>query len=178
MLLPTGKCRLHEHAYPRAYRDEGGDRGGPLPVRRSFCETIAAAGGGHGLTASNNDIAFPGEQRMTALVTGATGFLGTPLVHRLARDGMRVRALVRSPEKAAGLARAGAEVVAGEITDSDAVRRAVDGVTVVYHLAGRLLVPGVSAREHRETHVEGTNLLLDSCRDGSSVRRLVHCSTT
>jgi nucleoside-diphosphate-sugar epimerase len=101
-----------------------------------------------------------------------------PLVRRLACAGARVRVLVRSQAKAAALAELGAEPVLGDITDRDAAHRAVDGVTVVYHLAGKLLIPGVSAREYHRTHVEGTKVLLDCCRDESSVRRFVHCSTT
>ena len=86
--------------------------------------------------------------------------------------------LVRSPGHAAEFAARGAELVPGDITDPDAVSAAVDGVEVVYHLAGRLLVPGVPESEYRTTHVDGTRLLLESCEAQGSVRRVVHCSTT
>jgi nucleoside-diphosphate-sugar epimerase len=114
----------------------------------------------------------------TVLVTGATGFLGSSLVRRLLCDGARVRVLVRSPGKAARLASRGTEVVTGDITDSAAGRAAVDGADVIYHLAGRLLMPGVPAAEYRRTHVTGTELLLSCCQNGSRPRRFVHCSTT
>jgi nucleoside-diphosphate-sugar epimerase len=112
------------------------------------------------------------------LVTGATGFLGRPLVERLLRDGGRVRVLVRSGPRAAGLAERGAEIVVGDITDRARVSAAVESATVVYHVAGRLLVPGVPAEEYRQTHVEGTRALLAACQDAQSVRRFVHVSTT
>lgn len=112
------------------------------------------------------------------LVTGATGFLGASLVRRVRSGGARVRALVRSPAKAKPLVDQGAEVVVGEITDGAAVSAAVDGVAVVYHLAGRLLVPGVAPAEYRRTHVEGTKLLLACCQQAPTVKRFVHCSTT
>lgn len=114
----------------------------------------------------------------TVLVTGATGFLGSSLVGRLLADGARVRVLARSPGRAASLTARGAEVITGDITDPAAVRTAVDGADLVYHLAGRLLRPGVPAAEYRHTHVAGTKLLLSCCRNGSRPRRLVHCSTT
>jgi nucleoside-diphosphate-sugar epimerase len=115
---------------------------------------------------------------MTVLVTGGSGFLGRCLVRRLRSDGVPVRALVRSASKAEALRTQGAEVVVGEITDPRAVAGALEGVSVVYHLAGRLLVPGVPAIEYRRTHVEGTNTLLAQARTASSLERFVHCSTT
>jgi len=114
----------------------------------------------------------------TVLVTGATGFLGGALVRRLLNTGTAVRVLVRSPAKGAILADQGAEVVLGSITDIAAVRAALQDVAVVYHLAGRLLVPGVPATVYRTTHVDGTKLLLACCGEVSRLGRFVHCSTT
>jgi nucleoside-diphosphate-sugar epimerase len=126
-----------------------------------------------------SDPAKPTATRETAvLVTGGTGFLGSRLVRRLLSDGARVRMLARSPVTAKALADEGAQIVAGDITDRAAVRAAVEGVDVVYHLAGRLLIPGVPATEYHRTHVEGTRLLLACCQNGSTPRRFVHCSTT
>jgi nucleoside-diphosphate-sugar epimerase len=112
------------------------------------------------------------------LVTGGTGFLGTALVRRLLRSGAHVRVLARSTTKAAALADAGADVVVGDVTDARAVDSSLAGVAVVYHLAGKLLMPGVSEAEYHSTHVGGTKLLLARCREESSVERFVHCSTT
>lgn len=118
------------------------------------------------------------DRRAAVLVTGATGFVGTSLVRRLLSQGAPVRVLARSRAKAEKIARRGAEVIVGEITDRGAVSEALDGVATVYHLAGRLLVPGVTADEYRRTHVEGTAVLLDACDASSSISRFVHCSTT
>ena len=115
---------------------------------------------------------------MTALVTGATGFLGRPLVDRLLADSEQVRVLARASSKAALLRARGVDVVVGDITNKLAVADALDGVAVVYHLAGRLLVPGIPASEYRATHVEGTKVLLDCCAQAPGLARLVHCSTT
>jgi nucleoside-diphosphate-sugar epimerase len=114
----------------------------------------------------------------TVLVTGATGFLGSSLAGRLLAGGARVRVLARSAERAAWLAGRGAEVITGDITDPAAVRAAVAGADTIYHLAGRLLRPGVAAAEYRRTHVTGTRLLLTCCQNGGRPRRFVHCSTT
>lgn len=124
---------------------------------------------------------YPGDVRApgpAVLVTGATGFLGASLLARLLSRAPRVRVLVRSPAKAEAMANAGAEVVVGEITDRSAIAAAVDGVGVVFHLAGRLLRPDVSASEYHRTHVEGTTVLLAACKRSPGVSRFVHCSTT
>jgi nucleoside-diphosphate-sugar epimerase len=112
------------------------------------------------------------------LVTGATGFLGRSLVRHLLSDGVHVRLLARSPVKAAPLVNQGAQVVLGDITDPVAVSSAVDGVGVVYHLAGRLLAPDVPARDYQRTHIDGTRLLLSCCQQEPNLERFVHCSTT
>jgi nucleoside-diphosphate-sugar epimerase len=115
---------------------------------------------------------------MTVLVTGATGFLGAGLVRRLLSAGVRVRVLVRSAVKAKPLTAQGAEAVVSDINDGSALAAGLDDVAVVYHLAGRLLVPGVPATEYHRTHVEGTKLLLACCQRAPRLERLVHCSTT
>src|SRR5262245_25080857 len=97
---------------------------------------------------------------MRSLITGATGFLGEHLTRRLLADGACVRILVRVPEKAQPLVEAGAELVTGEITDGAALTRALEDISVVYHLAGKLLIPGVPEAEYRRIHVDGTRALL------------------
>lgn len=120
----------------------------------------------------------PGRASEVTLVTGATGFLGGALVGRLLAEGARVRVLARSPAKAERLAEQGAEPVLGEIEDEAVLADALCGVATVYHLAGRLLVPGVRRQEYRRTHVTGTSLLIAAARREPALRRLVHCSTT
>ena len=115
---------------------------------------------------------------MRVLVTGATGFLGTHLTRRLLAEGMRVRILARSPAHAKDLASAGAEVVPGDITDASAIRLALADSDVVYHLAGKLYVPGTPLAEYERIHVDGTRTLLACAREQEPLPRIVHCSTT
>ncbi len=114
---------------------------------------------------------------MRTLVTGATGFLGVNLCQRLAQTGAPIRALVRSPEKAQALQALGIDLVAGDVTDDAAVARAMEGVDVVFHLAGKLYIPGVPATEYQRIHVDGTRNVLKRARE-RQVTRFVHCSTT
>ena len=112
------------------------------------------------------------------LLTGATGFLGSPLLRRLVAGGAEVRALTRSPTKAAALAEQGVDSVVGDIDDPEALAAALDGIAVVYHLAGKLLEPDEPDEVYRRTHVDGTRLLLEACRRHRGLERFVHCSTT
>jgi dihydroflavonol-4-reductase len=73
---------------------------------------------------------------MRALVTGATGFVGSHLVEALQRRGATVSALARSPEKAASLTSQGIRVVPGHLHDETALLQAARDQDVVYHVAG------------------------------------------
>jgi uncharacterized protein YbjT (DUF2867 family) len=70
----------------------------------------------------------------TALVTGATGFIGGRLALALAEDGWRVRALVRDRGRASDLADAGVELFEGDVLDADSLRGAGKGADVGYYL--------------------------------------------
>lgn len=76
------------------------------------------------------------------LVVGATGALGRPAVALLRQRGVAVRALCRHPEQAADLAALGAEVMAGDLTDTASLQRACRGATRVLACAHGLLGRG------------------------------------
>src|SRR4051794_11358132 len=76
------------------------------------------------------------------LVTGGAGFIGSHLSDELLRHGYRVRALdslspqVHGPERARpAYLDPEVELVVGDVRDPDVVRRALDGVSAVYHFA-------------------------------------------
>src|SRR5207247_4459434 len=70
-------------------------------------------------------------------------------------------------------------IIPGEITDVRQVERAVEGATIIYHLAGRLYHPSIPTELYNRTHVEGTRILLNACqRQKDQLQRFVHCSTT
>ena len=74
---------------------------------------------------------------MTILVTGSTGNIGSQVVAHLASQGVEVRALTRSPETAQ--LPQGVVPFKGELSDVDAVRAALTGVSTLF-----LLVPNVA----------------------------------
>ena len=78
----------------------------------------------------------------TTLVTGGAGFVGSHLVDALLARGDRVRVLDNLDPQVHGPARRvprwlspEAELVVGDVRDFDAVRRALQGVDTIYHLA-------------------------------------------
>jgi nucleoside-diphosphate-sugar epimerase len=73
---------------------------------------------------------------MKALVTGATGFVGSHLAEALQSRGHEVTALVRSPAKASALGPLGVRVLSGALDDPGSLARAVEGQDVVFHVAG------------------------------------------
>jgi uncharacterized protein YbjT (DUF2867 family) len=68
------------------------------------------------------------------LVTGGTGFVGSRIVHALRAEERPVRCLVRRPEGAGKLRAWGCELLQGDVTDPDSLKRAVEGCDTVIHL--------------------------------------------
>jgi nucleoside-diphosphate-sugar epimerase len=112
----------------------------------------------------------------TALITGATGFVGGHLAERLAGEGWRVRALVRASSDTARLKALGAELVTGALDDADALTAAADGVDTVFHLAARTTAP--SEAEFRRANTDGTRTVAQAAAGaGTRPRRLVYLSS-
>jgi len=110
------------------------------------------------------------------LVTGATGFVGSALVRRLAQQGAAVRIIVRPHSDRSNLAGLALEEVAGDILDRPSITRALDGCTQVYHVAGLYRAWMRDYRDLQRVNVEGTrNVLEAALRAG--VAKVVHTSS-
>jgi NAD dependent epimerase/dehydratase len=121
-------------------------------------------------------------------VTGADGFIGSHLVELLVASGAQVRAMVYYNSwnergwlrdvSAATLA--GAELFAGDVRDTEHVRRGVKGCDYVFHLSSLIAIPYSydAARSYVETNVTGALNVLQACRDSDTLQRLVHVSTS
>lgn len=110
------------------------------------------------------------------LVTGATGFVGFPLVAALLAQGKTVRAMGRNPAKLARLAQMGAEPCRADLGGDPAnVISACAGTSVVYHL-GALSAPWGKRKDFETVNVGGTTAIIEGCRRGG-VGRLIHVSS-
>lgn len=110
------------------------------------------------------------------LLTGATGFIGSHLARALAARGDELRFLIRSDSPAEHLSDLDFERVNGEVTDRRAVRRAVEGVDRVFHVAGLTSMRKGSAGRVFEVNVGGTRIVCEEALD-AGVGRVVHTSS-
>lgn len=121
------------------------------------------------------------------LVTGAGGFIGSHLAEELVKLGANVTAFVRYNsrndwgliEELPGEIKGAIEVVAGDLRDSDAVRRVCGGRQIVFHLGALIAIPYSyqNPRDHFETNVFGTLNVMTGAKEGN-VERVVHTSTS
>jgi len=110
---------------------------------------------------------------MKALVTGGGGFLGFAIVQKLRERGDEVRSFSRGAYPA--FADLGVEAVQGSLDDQAAVREAVAGCDIVFHVAAKAGVWG-SADSYHRTNVLGTENVLRACA-AEGIQRLVYTST-
>jgi dihydroflavonol-4-reductase len=110
------------------------------------------------------------------LVTGGTGFLGAHVVRALLGRGRSVRCLVRPSSNRANLEGLDVEVVAGDLTDSASLSRAVAGVDTVYHCAADYRLYTTDPRALHAANVAGTDNVM-RLASYAGVRRVVHTSS-
>jgi dihydroflavonol-4-reductase len=110
------------------------------------------------------------------LVTGATGHIGNVLVRKLLAAGQAVRVLILPGEDITPIRDLPIEKVSGDVLDPPSLKKAMQGVVRVFHLAGIIsILPGKNPWVHR-VNVEGTKNVLSEARQ-AGVRRLLYTSS-
>jgi uncharacterized protein YbjT (DUF2867 family) len=103
------------------------------------------------------------------LLTGATGYVGGRLLHRLEAAGRAVRCVARRPEYLRHRAAPTTEIVAGDVLDRASLDAAMHGVTVAYYL-----VHSMADREHFEEADRAAARTFGSAARAAGVRRIVY----
>ena len=113
---------------------------------------------------------------MLALVTGATGFLGSHVARVLAEQGAELRLLVRPTSDLRNISDLNGDQVVGDLRDAPSIEKALSGCDVVFHVAAdyRLWVRDPDGMYR--SNVEGTRSLLEAARK-QGVRRVVYTSS-
>jgi UDP-glucose 4-epimerase len=117
---------------------------------------------------------------MIVLVTGAAGFIGSALCRRLQSEGHDVIGFDNLSRGRAEHLSQDVRLIEGDIRDAATVTQTVAAWApeCVVHLAAMHFIPDCIARpqETMAVNVEGTRVVLESCR-GSSVRRVIFASS-
>lgn len=117
---------------------------------------------------------------MATLVTGATGFIGSHLVHQLLDADERVRVLVRNPAKLADVGidteADNLEVVRGDLLDAGTLPAALDGISHVHHIAGVISLNRRDRQKMFDMNVATTRNLFEAAA-AASVERIVYLAS-
>lgn len=113
---------------------------------------------------------------MKIFVTGATGFVGTHLVRRLAQTDHQLCCLVRGNSRTSELEQLGVNLVTGDVTDRDSVRQGMEGCDWVFNLANIYTLWEPNKRKYTEVNVDGTRNVMESALE-TGVSKVVHVST-
>ena len=115
---------------------------------------------------------------MKFLVTGGLGFTGSALVEFLLKKGHQIVTL----DNQKGLnfdafEKQGVKIHLGSVTDRELVRKALEGVDGVFHLAAAFRKINVSKKLYWDVNVEGTKTLCEEALKLPNLKKFVYCST-
>ncbi|NHJ32534.1 MAG: NAD(P)-dependent oxidoreductase [Asgard group archaeon] len=120
---------------------------------------------------------------MAILITGGTGFVGGNVVKELVENkkewGIKkneIFVLVREKSNIDELKKLGVELVIGDLTDHESLKKAVKGKSLIFHL-GAVVLDQVSPEILQKVNVEGTEALLNAFVKEKTAKKFVFVST-
>lgn len=111
-----------------------------------------------------------------ALVTGATGFLGSAVARAALADGMRVRVLARPGSPRRNIEGLEVEVAEGDLADPASLDRAMAGTSVLFHVAADYRLWARDPQEIVRNNSQGTDAVMQAARS-AGVERIVYTSS-
>jgi dihydroflavonol-4-reductase len=112
------------------------------------------------------------------LVTGGTGFVGLHVAKELARRGDELRLLVREQSDTEPLKGVEFERAVGDVTDRDAVRKAMKGVERVFHVAGTTSMRSRARDRVFQVNVQGTRNVMEEALRAGVLRAVLTSSSS
>jgi nucleoside-diphosphate-sugar epimerase len=113
---------------------------------------------------------------MNALVTGATGFIGSHLCEELARRGHKVTCLIREKSNLKWIENIDLKIISGDCEKIESLYDAVDGVDYVFHLAG--LTKACSEEKFFCANTRGTENLINAVAEKNpKLKRFIYISS-
>lgn len=141
------------------------ERGGP---------SFSYGSEGSATAVAEQPLALSADKKLPVLVTGAAGLVGIHTCRELARNGWKVRAMVRDPARAAvRLGQLPLEFRVGDVRDASSLRSALGGCGAVVHLAAIAIEK--KGESYAESNTAATERLISAAR-AENVQRLIFMS--
>jgi dihydroflavonol-4-reductase len=105
-----------------------------------------------------------------ALVTGATGFVGSAIARALTGAGWQVRVLARSGSDRRNVAQLPVEIASGDLLDAASLDQALRDCDALFHAAADYRLGSADAEALYRTNVEGTRNVLNAARRAGTAR--------
>lgn len=112
----------------------------------------------------------------TVLVTGASGFVGAAVARKALERGFKVRALMRPTASRANVAGLDVEIVSGDMRDAGSMRRALEGVRYLFHVAADYRLWARDPLEITRNNLEGAKATMQAALQ-ARVERVVYTSS-
>src|SRR3989304_8264423 len=107
------------------------------------------------------------------LITGSTGFVGRNIVKKAKEKGLKLKCLVRSPERARSVLGDNIEFAQGDVLNSNSLDKAMEGVEAIIHLVG--IIVETKGASFENVHYHGTVNVVEAAKK-AGVKRYLHMS--
>jgi dihydroflavonol-4-reductase len=123
-----------------------------------------------------HDASSPWHPGDRILITGASGFVGSAVLRALADRGLAPRALARAASPRTNFAGVNCEIIEGDMTDPQAMNRALEGVRRLFHVAADYRLWARNPADILRANVEGTRTVMEAAL-AQGVERIVYTSS-
>lgn len=114
---------------------------------------------------------------MHAFITGASGFLGTNLVHLLIKEGIKVTAIKRPTSNISAFENMSIDWITGDVLDLDSLMIACpENVDIIFHIAADTSMWSVKNAQQTKINLQGTSNMIEVALN-KKAKRFIHTSS-